>query len=474
MKKGKISMDKLCMKAKVSYSFGDAACCLMNYMIGYYLSFYCSVIMGIPLIAVGTIILIVQCWDAVNDIIVGLAVDRTRTKQGKARPWIKWFMLPCCLSGALIYACPQTMSLNGKIMWVSISYFLFALFYTCINLPYGSMLSLMTKNQKERTTLCTSRYVGAYAGLLIVSAGALPLVNFIDRFSGENNGYKWVMILFCLASSVLLYFLYRNCHEADEDQYVPDKDFLQKWSAPKQKQKAGFKILFQNKAWMVALCVSFIYWFKYPFYGATMTYFYKFYLGIDEAASSVMYTAGVIAGIAILPLVTKVTVKWDYKKPLAASCLISALSMMTGFFCKRNLLLAIGAFAVNYAAETFPCAVTLSMIADSLEYSELKSGRKLDGLGFAMNSFCSKVGLGLGSFFAPVILKLGKLNIVENEATLQPESALLTIRLVFWVIPAVLSLAMILFIAKYPLDRLTYLKISQKLTEVRHQRKRNN
>lgn len=464
MKKGKRSMDKLCMKAKVSYSFGDAACCLMNYMIGYYLSFYCSVILGIPLVAVGTIILIVQCWDAVNDILVGLAVDRTRTKQGKARPWIKWFMLPCCLSGAFIYACPQAMSLNGKIMWVGISYFLFALFYTCVNLPYGSMLSLMTKNQKERTTLCTSRYVGAYTGLLIVSAGALPLVNCIDRFSEENGGYKWVMILFCLVSFVLLYFLYRNCHEADEDSCVPDKNFP---------QAGGFKILFLNKAWVVALCVSLIYWFRYPFYGTTMTYYYKFYLGIDEAASSVMYTAGIIAGIAILPFVTKMTARWDYKKPLAASCLVSALSMTAGFFCRKNLLLAVGVFAVNYAAETFPCAITLSMIADSLEYSELKSGRKLDGLGFAMNSFCSKVGLGLGSFFAPVILKFGKLNIGESEAALQPESALLTIRLVFWVIPAVLSLVMIWFIAKYPLDRLTYLKISQKLTRVRHQRKSN-
>lgn len=442
--KGKMLMDRLSVKAKISYSFGDIACCLMNYMVGYYLSFYCSVVLGIPLMITGTIILMVQCWDAVNDIFVGLAVDRTRTKQGKARPWIKWFMLPCCLSGVFIFGCPQTLPLNGKIAWVAVSYFLFALFYTCVNLPYGSMLSLMTKDQRERTVLCTSRYAGAYAGLLIVSAGALPLVNLIDRASKKECGYKWVMTFFGVISFVLLFFLYKNCHEADCKEHAKDAAFFRK------RQKGGFKALFKNRAWVAALCVSLVYWFRYPFYGTTMTYFYKFYLGMDEAASSIMYTAGIVAGIVILPFVSKITAKWDYKKPLAASCVISAFSMMAGFFCGRDYMPAVVMFTVNYAAETFPCALTLSMIADSLEYSELDSGRKLDGLGFAMNSFCSKVGIGLGSFAAAVFLKFGKLNVSENELVMQPESALFTIRLVFWVIPAALSLVMIWFIRKYP------------------------
>lgn len=446
-------MSKLSRKAKVSYSFGDAACCLMNYMVGYYLSFYCGVILGIPLIIVGTIILIVQCWDAVNDIFVGLAVDRTRTKQGKARPFIKWFMLPCCLSGALIYSCPEEMCFSGKIIWVSFSYFLFALFYTCVNLPYGSMLSLMTKDQTERTVLCTSRYAGAYVGLLIVSAGALPLVRFFDHISGRKCGYKWVMIIFCLTAFVLLYFLYRNCHEADIEQCALDKDFV-------KGQKESFKLLFKNKAYMITLGISFLYWFKYPFYGSTMAYFYKFYLGVDEAASSVMYTAGIVAGIFVLPFVTKITIKWDYKKALAASCIVSAASMTAGFLCKKNILLAIIFFTMNYAAETFPCAVTLSMIADSLECSKLKAGRRPDGLGFAINSFCTKVGTGIGSFAVFVIFKLGGLNIPETGTVLQSENALLIIRLVFWMMPAVLSLIMILFIVKYPLRRQADLEIS--------------
>lgn len=442
--KGKTSMDKLSVKAKISYSFGDIACCLMNYMVGYYLSFYCSVVLGIPLMITGTIILIVQCWDAVNDIFVGLAVDRTRTKQGKARPWIKWFMLPCCLSGISIFGCPQALPLNGKIAWVAASYFLFALFYTCVNLPYGSMLSLMTKDQRERTVLCTSRYAGAYAGLLTVSALALPLVNFIDRVSKKECGYKWAMTFFGMVSFVLLFFLYRNCQEADCGEHAKGTVLFSK------RQKGDFKALFENRAWAAVLCVSLAYWFRYPFYGTTMTYFYKFYLGMDEAASSIMYTTGTIAGMVILPFISKITSKWNYKKPLAASCVISALSMVAGFFCERNYMLAVAMFAVNYAAETFPCALTLSMIADSLEYSELDFGRKLDGLGFAMNSFCSKVGIGLGSFAAAVLLKLGKLNAAETEPVAQPESALFTIRVIFWIIPAVLSLVMIRFILKYP------------------------
>lgn len=115
---------------------------------------------------------------------------------------------------------------------------------------------------------------------------------------------------------------------------------------------------------------------------------------------------------------------------------------------------------MNYAAETFPCAVTLSMIADSLECSKLKAGGRPDGLGFAINSFCTKVGTGIGSFAVFAIFKLGGLNIPETGTVLQSENALLIIRLVFWMMPAVLSLIMILFIVKYPLRRQADLEIS--------------
>ena len=78
----------------------------MNYMLINYFMFYCTNMLGISIAAVGTIMFIARIWDAINDIGVGALVDRTHTKVGKARPWIKWFALPCALSCLMMFSAP--------------------------------------------------------------------------------------------------------------------------------------------------------------------------------------------------------------------------------------------------------------------------------------------------------------------------------------------------------------------------------
>lgn len=457
-------MKKLSKKALICYSFGDIGCCLMNYMISYYLSFYCSVFLGISLAAIGTMLLIVQVWDAANDIAIGNLIDCTRTKEGMARPWIKWFMVPCCLSGMLIYACPTNLPVAVKTAWVFVAYFAFVLFYTCVNLPYGSLLSLMTKDSVERSELSTSRYIGAYLGLLGVSVGALPLVKLIGGDDGRADGYRMVMILYCLVALVLFFFLYKNCEEIDCGNNFPSTD------AAAKREKVSFgtfvdnlKTLFSNRAWVIVLLISIIYWVRYPFYGSTMTYYYRFYLGIDETASSIMYTVGTVAGIVVLPFVSKLIGKFDYKKTLIGSCLVSAVAMALGFFCQKNVNLAIVFFTIDYASEAFPCAITLSMIADSLEFGELQFGKKITGLGYAANSFCTKAGPALGGFIVTMVLSASNLDTAAEIGGAQPASAIWAIRIVFWLVPAILSVLMCFFTQMYPLDKKEYEKVMMEL-----------
>ena len=123
-------------KTKYSYMFGDLGCCLMNYMLINYFMFYCTNMLGISIAAVGMIMFIARIWDAINDIGVGALVDRTHTKVGKARPWIKWFALPCALSCLMMFSAPAGASNIVKVSWVAFGYFLFAVFYTTVNLPY--------------------------------------------------------------------------------------------------------------------------------------------------------------------------------------------------------------------------------------------------------------------------------------------------------------------------------------------------
>lgn len=462
-KSNKTTDCRISRKEMASYSLGDLGCCLVNYMILNYLSFYCSVIMKIPLVTVGIITAIVFCWDAVNDLIIGHLIDRTDSKEGKARPWIKHFMVPCCISAVLIYSCPKSFSVSAKTGWIGIAYFLFILFYTCINLPYESMLSLMSTGQKDRTGLCTSRYIGAYIGTLTVSLIALPLVNYLGGDSHKAEGYRWVMVIFGIIALICFFLLYKNCHEKETD-----SDKRKEWEKSDKSVKfANIKWLLKNKACVIVLCTNCIYWFRYPFYGTTMTYYFKFYLGLNESASSIMYTAGNIVGIAILTLIPRVTAKWDKKKPLIMSCIISAVSMMFGFVCGKNPVMATIMFAINYGMESFPCAILMSMLADSLDYGRSKVGRKINGVGYAVNSFCTKIGMGISGFIVPLILKIGQLNINNEVNDAQSFSAVFTVRIVFWIIPALLSVVMIFVIDKYPLDRDRYMCI------MNHQKEEN-
>lgn len=462
-------MNKLNMKMKISYGFGDLGCCLMNYMISYYLSFYCTVFLKIPLAFVGVMLVLVQVWDAVNDIFIGNLIDITRTRDGKARPWIKWFMVPCCVTGALIFACPPDWSVYAKCAWVFVSYFAFVLFYTTVNLPYGSMLSLMTQDSAQRSSLSTFRYIGAYVGILVVSCGALPLVKLIGGDDGRVEGYKMVMILFSAVALILFFFLYRNCEEIDSgDNFISNAPEKKAEKAKLSDFGRNLSDLFKNKAWLLVFIIGVFYWTRYPFYGTSMTYYYRFYLGIDETASSIMYTIGTITGLVLIPFVPKMVEKWDYKKTLTASCVISGVAMLGGFLSGQNVTLAVICFTIEYTAESVVCPVTLCMIADALEYGELKTGKKLAGLGYAANSFCTKAGPALGGFLTSMLFVVGKLDTNADIGGAQPSSALMVLRMAMWVIPAALSFIMIIFIQKYPLNKAEYEKIVKQL-EVKHE-----
>ena len=244
-------------KTKYSYMFGDLGCCLMNYMLINYFMFYCTNMLGISIAAVGMIMFIARIWDAINDIGVGALVDRTHTKVGKARPWIKWFALPCALSCLMMFSAPAGASNIVKVSWVAFGYFLFALFYTTVNLPYGSMLPLMTKNSVDRASLSSFRMIGAYIGIFIVNATALPMVAFFgNMLGGRVYAYTLVTGIMCVGGVISFFILYRNCPETVKEDTSALEGLSREEIKRKHKENAipitqSVKYLLKNKAWIL-------------------------------------------------------------------------------------------------------------------------------------------------------------------------------------------------------------------------------
>jgi glycoside/pentoside/hexuronide:cation symporter, GPH family len=166
--------EKLKLKEKIGYGFGDAASSMFWKLFGMYIMFFYTDIFGISAAVVGTMFLITRVGDAIFDPFVGILGDRTETRWGKFRPYLLWIALPFGIIGVLTFTTPN-FSPSGKIVYAYITYSLMMMIYSMINVPYASLMGVMTSDGKERTTLATFRFIFAFAGSFLVLGLFQPL-----------------------------------------------------------------------------------------------------------------------------------------------------------------------------------------------------------------------------------------------------------------------------------------------------------
>ena len=167
-------MEPLKLSEKIGYGFGDAASSMFWKLFGMYLIFFYTDIFGIPAAAVGTMLLITRIGDAAFDPLVGILGDRTNTRWGKFRPYLLWMALPIGIIGVLTFTTPD-LSVSGKIVYAYVTYSLMMIIYSMINVPYASLIGVMTDDGKQRTTLATYRFIFAFGGSFLVLGLFQPL-----------------------------------------------------------------------------------------------------------------------------------------------------------------------------------------------------------------------------------------------------------------------------------------------------------
>ncbi|MDR2516359.1 MAG: glycoside-pentoside-hexuronide (GPH):cation symporter [Spirochaetaceae bacterium] len=470
-------MDKLTLKTKCSYACGDLACVLIGHVVGNYFMFYCTNMIGLTLMAVGTMMFLCRIWDAGNDLIIGAMVDRTHTSRGKARPWILWYFIPTAITAFLMFAAPKDMPAMVKLIWVGAAYFAYTWCYTAVNLPYGSMLPLMTKDSRERTALSTFRFVGVYVGMFTVLGGFLPLVSLIGDglFKGDRTyAYTIMAAVYCALGACFLYVLYHNCREKvyEEQRAEEEKRGITLEAKKKEDQQRGLKQFFvdvsylvRNKPWLIAFSVLFLTFFRQPFGTQSLNYFYIYYLGIDETQSAFFSFLTLLVGVPVLPFVPRIIGKWGYKLPLAIGLSLTVLASICQFFAERNLSLIITFGALGSLSFTVLGAAGVAMLADSLEYGDLMFDRRLEGIGTAAYSFSSKAAPAFAGLIATAILAAAGLNtaLKLGEGAQQSESAITALRVSMFIIPAVLTLLQIILLAFYPLNKEKYAEVVAQL-----------
>ncbi|MEQ9306727.1 MAG: MFS transporter, partial [Marinoscillum sp.] len=150
------------IKEKISYGFGDFASSMFWKLFSMFLLFFYTDIFGISAAAVGTMFLVTRIWDALNDPLMGIISDRTKTRWGKFRPFLLFGAVPFGIIGVLSFTTPD-LTTDGKLIYAYITYTLMMMAYTAVNVPYGSLMAVMTGDGVERTSLASWRFIGAFS-----------------------------------------------------------------------------------------------------------------------------------------------------------------------------------------------------------------------------------------------------------------------------------------------------------------------
>ena len=162
---------------KIGYGFGDMSSSMFWKLFSYFLPFFYSNVFGLSLADAGVLMLVTRIWDAVSDPMMGIIADRTKTRWGKYRPYLLFFAIPFAVCGILLFTTPE----NGKTVWAYVTYLLMMTVYTGINVPYGSLLNVMTADSDEKSVLSSYRMFFAYGGSFIALFAWEPLCNMFDK-----------------------------------------------------------------------------------------------------------------------------------------------------------------------------------------------------------------------------------------------------------------------------------------------------
>ena len=454
---------------KIGYGLGDMSSSMFWKIFSYYLPIFYSDVFGLSLGSTAMLMLVTRVWDTVSDPMMGIIADRTETRWGKYRPYLLWFALPFAVSGVLLFTTPD-LSETGKLVWAYATYILMMTVYTGINVPYGSMLGVMTDNSDEKTVFSSYRMFFAYAGSFIALFSWEPLCKF---FSGESAdvavqqaGWQHAMMVVGL----VCFLLFVGC-------------FLLTREKVKLSGSASllgdFKSLLHNGPWWLLTCGAVCTNLFFTVRGATVAYYFKYYIGegasIDLGLTSFLFFAGLFLAVGEVCNMVGVVIAVPFsqrmgKKPtfITVGILLAVLSVLffyvpltgTGFLLMLLLQILIS------VCTGIVSPLVWSMYADVADYSLAKNGTASTGLIFSSGSMAQKFGGAIAG--SAVLWLFDAFGLVPNAAE-QPDSAILGMKLAMSYIPAAIATIMVIIMVLYPLNREHMHHIAEKIHNMEHE-----
>lgn len=425
---------------RFSYGCGDFGCNIIYTAMSVYLMFYYTDYAGVSSAAVGVIMLISRVFDGVSDIIMGVIVDRTKSRFGKARPWLLRMCIPFAVSGVLLFSVPTGWSSGAKLVYVFVTYNLVStVVYTAINVPYSALNALMTQDPYERSVLSIFRNLLATAGTLTINTFTLPLVELFG-----NTASAWTKAFVVLGAVSVAAFLINffgtkeRVRPAVKDGEAKDVPFA-----------TGVKALFQNKYWIMMTGMLALFFLMYSVNGGATVFYAKDILGDKNLVTTINGIFNVVQIVSMF-FIAMLVKRFGKRNVFALGLVFDIVGMLVLNYSGGAMNLIVVSSVIRGIGNACGGATMWAMVSDTIDYGEWKTGYRTEGLVDSACSFGYKIGNGIGSALLGLILEIGG---YVGEAAVQTAEALFSIEVCFVWIPIVVYVCGLIIMKFWHLDK---------------------
>lgn len=431
---------------KVGYGSGDVAGNVVYAFLSTFVMIYLTNTVGLNAGIVGTLIALSKLFDGVTDIFFGSMIDKTKSRMGKARPWMLYGYVGCAVTLIGVFAIPESMGQTAQYAWFFIAYSLLnAVFYTANNIAYSALTALITKNSRERVEMGSYRFIFAFSTSLLIQS---VTIKFVEIMGGGSSGWRMVAIIYAVIGLVVNTLSVLSVKELPEEELNNNAS-----SAVDEKYSLieAAKLLFSNK-YYIMICVTYI---LQQIYSAmlSMGIYYMMYVLNDEDLFPIFSWAINIPLIIALLITPWLVAKWQglYKLNLvgyAVGTIGRALVVVAAYMGSVPLMLvftAVAAFGMG------PWQGNMNaVIANCSEYTYMTKKKRVDGTMYSCTSLGIKLGGGIGTAITGWLLEFSKF---DKNLDVQLDSCLNMLHIMYLWIPFIICIVITLIMSQMNVEK---------------------
>jgi melibiose permease len=412
----------LSKKVKVSYGIGAVGKDMVYSIVSGFLMYYYNTVLGISATFIGVLFMAARIFDAANDPFMGIVVEKTHTRFGKFRPWLLIGTVLSAISLYSMYAVPKSLTGTSLLVYASVTYIVWGVTYTLMDIPYWSMIPAISQSGKERESISVIARSCAGLGFAVPTAltmVAVPILGKGDERAGFRIFAGIIAVFFVLAILVT----FKNVKEKAQ------------YSFKALTIKEMFTALFKNDQALVVVVTIVLFNASIYLTGNLAIYFFKYDIG-NAALYGVFGIIGgatQIVSMTMLPVLRK---KWNRMTILIGAIAISisgyVLLFALGTLHVTNIIFLCIAAVIIYFGFGLVTVLTTIFLADSVDYGEWKTGQRSESVTFSMQTFVVKLASSFSVLIAGIRLDFIHLDV---QADTQTSATLLGLRILMAAIP---------------------------------------